>query len=660
MSRVSDIADTKQCSATLGDISCTKLVVCYLCGAPIMPHWTTFTNQNHVCNTTSSSLWNFGSRRYKDPPIKPIYPQCEHIMPCNPKFGKINIPGRRQHLSIVKIGIVYKSIHSDDPEPRVLDPTTVVVTGLNEKDKYLKLILTLNYAWSHAYCNSPCKSNKILIDYSGNKYIKNVNNIPYMKALISHIFKDKIKTNINSFKNASITMTAPTFTGIDKRLNHIIKILNNINKYFPSVTDMVNLTKHTDNFFKGGGNENKTNFINILDILESKIISKELPNKINFLEKIDTIKSKIQEIEDDILFLNLNHLFLNLEDISVSFFVYLIFIIDNYKQIDEYSNEYSRILNLKQQKKYELFIKFMSTGYSISSIDIEKTKSIEKNKKKEKILEFIKFGHFGDITQRSQDMTDVDINLENIEFDKLYFEDDKIDETYTIIIFYEQKIKDIISEDKEVKLKEEEIQNYMYSIFGVYFELTILYGLIDRRNEIYSISKILKSLITYFNKKPIILSPIRKIEKRKNETPTLINTPTLIRTPKRRRRTVSPRITGTPGTQSGGTRTPRGDEDEDENEDEDEGEDNYKGPESIKDILENKLNKTKLRRLCQKFNNDNSIKIIEKIPDSYINVLQDIIEHYKTGDFINIEKRYNKVIENIIIYLCEYIVNSNY
>jgi len=531
MSRVSDVRDSDQCFATLGDISCDKVVVCYLCGAPIMPHWTTFTNQNHVCNTTPSSLWNFGSRRYKDPPIKPIYPQCEHIMPCNPKFGKINIPGRRQHLSIVKIGIVYKSIHID--QPRVLDPTSVVVSKLNEKDKYLKLILTLNYAWSHAYCNSPCKSDKILIDYSPatNQYIKNDDNIDLMKDHITTIFTNKIKTNINFFKIAHITITAPNFSGINKRLNHIIKIFNTIKNYFHGVTDMINLTKYTDKYFKGGGNKNKEKFINILDILESKIISKELPNEVQILEKIKGIKHIIKNINDDILFLNLNHLFLNLEDISEIFFDYLLYIINNYEQIDEYS-EYSRILDLKKLKSYELFIKFMSTDYDIKTFTISSNPT--KDEKKIKILQFIKLGNLGDITSEDiipediipediipEDIIPEDITLGNIKFDELYFEDDKIDEIYKMILFYEEKIKDIIKEDDDLKFKlktEEEVQNYIYLIFGVYFELTILYGLIDKRNEIEkNIDKICK-LISSIKIEPIKNVPPIKIQRKSIQT----------------------------------------------------------------------------------------------------------------------------------------------
>jgi len=362
MSRVSDVKDTEQCYATLGDISCDKVVVCYLCGAPIIPHWASGATKNdHQCNTPTSSLWNFNKSRYKHPNIKPIYPQCEHIMPCNPKIGEIKIPGYAQHLSIVKIGIVYKSLHIS--QPKVGDPVNVDVSKLNEKDTYLNLILTLNYAWSHAYCNAPCKSNKILIDYSSiGQYEKHSSNITEMKTHITSIFVNKIINNINLVKKVKLTTNTPDFKDIDNRLDHIINTFNNINTYFPTVTDMTDLTKYTKNFFtKGGeGDKNKLNFIKILDALNINIksISPELPKKNQLLTKIEEINSEIKHKNDDILFLNLNHLFLNLEDISEIFFDYLLIIIKNYEEIHEYS-EYSRILNLKNQKSYELFIKFI-------------------------------------------------------------------------------------------------------------------------------------------------------------------------------------------------------------------------------------------------------------------------------------------------------------
>jgi hypothetical protein len=172
MPRVGDLDDQDQCLSSIGVIPCNTIYKCYLCGAPVIPLYDNRRispqylkkdhGENPYCNTIPSK-WNYTSVH------KSIYPNCEHIIPCNTReTDEI----KRKFLNITSLYIVcLRKIKKKGLVARLnpeIGSSSILKTG-KKLDIILKILLTMNYAWAHAFCNSGCKSNVTLIDYNKTK-----------------------------------------------------------------------------------------------------------------------------------------------------------------------------------------------------------------------------------------------------------------------------------------------------------------------------------------------------------------------------------------------------------------------------------------------------------------------------------------------------------
>ena len=162
------VKDKQQCFHALGNIECNGHNYCYICLSKLIPHADVYKK----CKTNGLiEEWNIASLPDFVDSMN-FYPQCEHIIACktvsddlNPWY--MNFMMYSIHVKLFKL----LSIVSEPSIPAYAATYTRPIPSLPSTDVsyleyFLKIIIRMNYEWSHAICNN-IKTNHEFAIFSG-------------------------------------------------------------------------------------------------------------------------------------------------------------------------------------------------------------------------------------------------------------------------------------------------------------------------------------------------------------------------------------------------------------------------------------------------------------------------------------------------------------
>lgn len=191
------LQDREQCDIALGNIDCNGKNLCYICLAKLIPH----TNIFDTCKATTTE-WDFSTLPIVDENAG-YYPQCEHIIACKSVSDDLN--PWYMNFMMYKIHQKLLYAHGIVAQPNIPSIMTSYVRPTNTSDiKYLdyflRIIIRMNYEWSHANCNN-LKSNLEFAKYNAPNYEIN---IPLIQHVLDMMFEqgtnyyDKIEVNLGN------------------------------------------------------------------------------------------------------------------------------------------------------------------------------------------------------------------------------------------------------------------------------------------------------------------------------------------------------------------------------------------------------------------------------------------------------------------------------
>lgn len=197
------LQDREQCDIALGNIDCNGKNLCYICLAKLIPH----TNIFDTCKATTTE-WDLTTLPIVDENAG-YYPQCEHIIACKSVSDDLN--PWYMNFMMYKIHQKLLNAHGIVAEPNIPSIMTsyvrpTITTDITYLDYFLRIIIRMNYEWSHANCNN-LKSNLEFAKYNAPNYEIN---IPLIEHVLNMMFEqgtnyyEKIEVNLgNNLKDKS-------------------------------------------------------------------------------------------------------------------------------------------------------------------------------------------------------------------------------------------------------------------------------------------------------------------------------------------------------------------------------------------------------------------------------------------------------------------------
>ena len=194
------ISDRSQCDEALGNIDCNGNNYCYICLSKLIPHFDVYTQ----CKVASKiTAWNTTTLpNFTD--TEKFYPQCEHVIACKTTSDDLN----PWYMNFMMYSLHKKLLNffSIPPEQNIRQFATTYTrplhhlpsTDVKYLEYFLKIIIRMNYEWSHAICNN-IKSNLEFANYiSGNYLINNSN--------INHVLNMLFENDKNYFDNIEVKL----------------------------------------------------------------------------------------------------------------------------------------------------------------------------------------------------------------------------------------------------------------------------------------------------------------------------------------------------------------------------------------------------------------------------------------------------------------------
>jgi hypothetical protein len=191
------LQDREQCDIALGNVDCNGKNLCYICLSKLIPH----TNVFDTCKATATiTEWDLTTLPIVDENAG-YYPQCEHIIACktvsddlNPWY--MNFMMYKIHEKLLKAaGIVSQQNIPSIMTGYVLPTST---TDIKYLEYFLKIIIRMNYEWSHAICNN-LKSNLEFAKYNAPNYEINI-------PLIEHVLNMLFEEGTNYFLKVEVNL----------------------------------------------------------------------------------------------------------------------------------------------------------------------------------------------------------------------------------------------------------------------------------------------------------------------------------------------------------------------------------------------------------------------------------------------------------------------
>ena len=308
------LQDREQCDIALGNIDCNGKNLCYICLAKLIPH----TNIFDTCKATTTE-WDLTTLPIFDENAG-YYPQCEHIIACksvsddlNPWY--MNFMMYKIHQKLLYAHGIVAQPNIPSIMPGYVRPT--ITTDIKYLDYFLRIIIRMNYEWSHANCNN-LKSNLEFAKYNAPNYEIN---IPLINNVLDLMFEkgtnyyDKIEVNLgNHLKNKSSPYNIHKFNYTASQADKsLIKgaAFNSIVLRVQFILDQLSFSRTLNpggkgyskfnhrliayNHIKQGGSNGK----NFIENINSKI--NEINRKQNVTEKIKKFETNIniEEINID-------------------------------------------------------------------------------------------------------------------------------------------------------------------------------------------------------------------------------------------------------------------------------------------------------------------------------------------------------------------------
>lgn len=399
------LEDVDQCELTLGKLQCFGNTKCYICSLSLPPHTSIFRSQ--CMNEFNENLMPY----YDFPWVKEsctidnIYPQCEHVLPCNPRpdatAGSITINPWLLNImmySHLKKWFIYLNQHLILPNNATLDRRFVsdqidlqVSTMPNIQHRreliFISILVRINYAWAHRLCNIK-KSNLDFFDvnFDGTLKIIDAEVVSFIRAFTSNAKDSNVINKI--YNNMVEIYNRKKIPTIDLGLfNPVLPISNNVPdpnfdrfqvKMYDSIIERFNILivaiNYDADFYpselssfdeeppKKGGSGSQS----LKEIIDSdKDLLKDDETYL-FLKYIEDIKDK-DGYEETVL--ELNELFKDTDDKEMDKILHYLKL--KLPNADKYINNglLDKIIELKKLPAYKTLIKFLLFDYSIYDND---------------------------------------------------------------------------------------------------------------------------------------------------------------------------------------------------------------------------------------------------------------------------------------------------
>ena len=194
------ISDRSQCDEALGNIDCNGNNYCYICLSKLIPHIDVYTQCKNAGNITA---WNTATHpNFTD--TEKFYPQCEHVIACKTTSDDLN----PWYMNFMMYSLHKKLLNffSIQPEQDIRQFATTYTrplphlpsTDVKYLEYFLKIIIRMNYEWSHAICNN-IKSNLEFANYISGHYSINNSNI-------NHVLNMLFEFDTNYFDNIEVKL----------------------------------------------------------------------------------------------------------------------------------------------------------------------------------------------------------------------------------------------------------------------------------------------------------------------------------------------------------------------------------------------------------------------------------------------------------------------
>jgi hypothetical protein len=180
------LEDREQCDIALGHIDCNGKNLCYICLSKLIPHTNVF---NH-CKSIPGHItaWNLLTLPILDENAG-YYPHCEHVIACKTASDDLNPWYMNFMMYKIHVKLLDAAGITAEPNiPSIIHTKPVITTDLTYLYYFLRIIIRMNYEWSHAVCNI-LKSNIEFAKYNAPKYEINSFNIYHVLNML--YYKDK-------------------------------------------------------------------------------------------------------------------------------------------------------------------------------------------------------------------------------------------------------------------------------------------------------------------------------------------------------------------------------------------------------------------------------------------------------------------------------------
>jgi len=400
------LEDVEQCELTLGKLQCFGNTKCYICSLSVPPHISIFRSQ--CMNEFNEELMphNYFPWVKESCTIDNIYPQCEHILPCNPRpdatAGSITINPWLLNImmySHLKKWFIFYNQHLILPNNATLDRNFVSDVmqsiynfpgGITIKDRreliFISILVRINYAWAHRLCNIK-KSNLDFFDVNPDGTLKIIDAevVSFIREFTSNAKDsnviDKIYNNMVEIYNRKklpidlglfnpvlpISNNVPDvnfdrfrykmYDSIIERFNVLLVAINDDPDFYPS-----EFSAFDEEPPKKGGSGSQS----LKEIIDSDKDLLEDDETYLFLKYIEDIKDK-DGYEETIL--ELNELFKDTDDKEMDKILHYLKL--KLPNADKYINNglLDKIIELKKLPAYKTLIKFLLFDFSIYDND---------------------------------------------------------------------------------------------------------------------------------------------------------------------------------------------------------------------------------------------------------------------------------------------------
>ena len=183
------IPDRDQCYEALGNIDCNGRNYCYICLSKLIPHSNVYKNCMKLGTITE---WDISKLSDLNEDAG-YYPQCEHIIACKSVSDDLN----PWYMNFMMYSIHRKLLTAVNVKAEPHIPTfattyvrpTASAKDINYLDYFLKIIIRMNYEWSHAICNN-IKSNLEFAKYTSSTYQIDVPKITHVLDMLFELDKN--------------------------------------------------------------------------------------------------------------------------------------------------------------------------------------------------------------------------------------------------------------------------------------------------------------------------------------------------------------------------------------------------------------------------------------------------------------------------------------